>query len=90
VDWRQAAEVAVRLVRQAQTTGVQEIGDYVMNAALKEDLDERTKIAVEALVGAGAGIQLNDDPDDPWRYYEGQHRVAAQLDQGVRQTIIQR
>ncbi|MBB3724570.1 hypothetical protein [Nonomuraea dietziae] len=33
---------------------------------------------------------MNTEPNTGWRYYEGHHRVAAQLDQGVRQTVVQR
>lgn len=54
-----------------------------------EGLDARTESAVHDLLYPGAGIELAD-PDATWRYQDGQHRVAAQLDQGIRQTIIQR
>jgi hypothetical protein len=42
------------------------------------------------LVGTGAGIQPNNDPATPWRYIDGEHRVAAHFEQGVRRTVIQR
>ncbi|GAA0379397.1 hypothetical protein GCM10009530_32520 [Microbispora corallina] len=29
-----------------------------------------------------SSLQLNDGPDAPWRYIDGQHRVAAHLDPG--------
>lgn len=92
VDWRSAAGVAVRLVRQAQAAGIpgEQIGDYVMGALFDEGLDDREERAVVLLVGSGAGILPNDEPNPGWLYHDGQHRVAAQLDQGVPQTIIQR
>jgi hypothetical protein len=96
VDWRTAAGIAVRLVRQAQAAGARsaQIGDYVtdavLDAVINKELDDQTHLAIVLLVGAGAGIMPNDDPGAPWRYQDGQHRVAAQLDQGVRETIIQR
>lgn len=92
VDWRNAAGVAVRLVRQAQAAGArsEQIDEFVMNAVHDEGLGDREGLAVVLLTGAGAGIMPNDDPTAPWRYADGQHRVAAQLDQGVRETIIQR
>jgi hypothetical protein len=33
-------------------------------------------------------VLMNTEPNAGWRYYEGQHRVVAQLDQGVRQTVV--
>jgi hypothetical protein len=89
VDWHQAAATAICLVREAEADGAQSerIDEYVMDAVRGAGLGGRERLAVTLLVGASAGIQ-NDDPDDPW-YIDGQHRVAAQLDQGVRQTIIQ-
>jgi hypothetical protein len=91
VDWRRAAAVVVRLVRQAQAAGLRgdDIDDFVMDRVGDEVLGDREHSAIIALAGVGAGIQLAD-PDDSWRYFEGQHRVAAQLDQGVRETIVQR
>lgn len=92
IDWRQAAEVAVRLVRQAQAAGLSstEIDKYVMDiVATDEQIDRREELGIMFLVGAGVGIALAD-PEAGWRYQDGQHRVAAHLDQGVRQTIIQR
>ncbi|MEV3986917.1 hypothetical protein [Nonomuraea sp. NPDC049758] len=93
VDWRLAADIAVDLVRRAHKAGVpgEDIGDYVMERVLDghEDLPEREDNAIITLVGLGTGIELSD-PDAPWLYQEGQHRVAAQLDQGVRETIVQR
>jgi hypothetical protein len=88
VDWRQAAEVAIRLLGQAQSPGGIDQSEYVLNAVHDEGLDDLTQTAIVLLAGFGAGIQLSD-PDDPWRYHDGQHRVAAQLDQGVPRTIIQ-
>jgi hypothetical protein len=67
-----------------------QICDYVTGALDGEGLDGRTKSAVWDLVYPSAGIMLNEDPATPWRYQDGQHRTAAQFDQGVRQTIIQR
>ncbi len=92
VDWRQAADVAVRLVRAAQAAGLhsEHIDDFVMNRVRDERLRDREETAIALLVCAGVGIQLNDDPDAPWHYIDGQHRVAAQLDQGVKETIVQR
>jgi hypothetical protein len=92
IDWRRAADAAVRLVREAQDAGFSsaEIGRYVMDVVTNDELlDEREELGVLFLVGDGVGIQVAD-PDATWLYQDGQHRVAAQLDQGVRQTIIQR
>jgi hypothetical protein len=90
-NWRQAAAIAVRLIREAQASGIsgEQIGEYVMDAVRDDNLGAREKTAILLLVGASAGIQLNDEPGDRW-YIDGQHRYAAQLDQGVRETIIQR
>jgi hypothetical protein len=92
VNWPVAAEVAVRLVRQAHCPGLydgDQIEAYIMERLDGEALGELESDGLLALVDAGAGIQLNDDPDPQWRYVEGQHRVAAQLDQGVRETVVQ-
>lgn len=91
VDWGQAAGIAIRLVGQAQAAGIQqiELDDYFIDATHDENLDEQTQTAALLLVTTGTGIQPNNDPDDPTRYYDGQHRVAAHVDQGVRQTIVQ-
>jgi len=48
-------------------------------------LDEREDLAIALLVGVSSGIQLSDDLDQRG-HIDGQHRVAAQLDQGVKQT----
>ncbi len=66
-----------------------QIDDYVTEAVRGAGLDEREDLAIALLVGVSSGIQLSDDPDQRG-YIDGQHRVAAQLDQGVKQTIIQR
>jgi hypothetical protein len=91
VDWRWTAGTAVRLVREAQAAGIEgeEIDEYVTIALDDEEIGLGQMLAVSALVGSGCGIQLSD-PDASWLYQDGQHRVAAQIDQGVRQTIIQR
>lgn len=90
VNWRQAAAIAVRFLREAEASGAssEQVEEYVMDAVRSAGVGVRERLAITLLVGASAGIQLGDDPDDPW-YIDGQHRVAAQLDQGVRQTIIQ-
>jgi hypothetical protein len=93
VNWPVAAEAAVRLVRRAHCAGLHdgdEIEAYILERLAGEALGELECDGLLALVGAGAGIELNDDPDPQWRYVEGQHRVAAQLDQGVRETVVQR
>lgn len=93
VNWRQAAAIAVHLVRQAHAAGIsgEDIGDFVMDRVHEEheDLDDREQTAIVLLVGLDAGIQLSE-PGSAWLYGDGQHRVAAQLDQGVRETIVQR
>ncbi|MBB6347236.1 hypothetical protein FHU36_003781 [Nonomuraea muscovyensis] len=93
VNWRQAAAIAVHLVRQAHAAGIagEDIGDFVMERVHDEhgDLDDRERTAIVLLVGLDAGIQLSE-PGSAWLYGDGQHRVAAQLDQGVRETIVQR
>ncbi|MEV0633261.1 hypothetical protein [Nonomuraea wenchangensis] len=93
VNWRQAAAIAVHLVRQAHTAGIpdEDIGDFVMNHVHDEheDLDARERTAIVLLGGLDVGIQLSA-PGSVWLYGDGQHRVAAQLDQGVRETIVQR
>ncbi|MEU4332547.1 hypothetical protein [Nonomuraea dietziae] len=93
VDWRQAAAIAVHLVHQAHMAGIpgEDIGEYVMDRVQDEheDLDDRERTAILFLVGLDAGIQLSE-PGSSWLYGDGQHRVAAQLDQGVRESIVQR
>lgn len=91
VDWRQAAEAAIRLVRQAQAAGLhgERISDYTIERLDEQGLGDREQDAVLALAYTG-GIEPNTEPNAEWRYFEGQHRVAAQLDQGVRQTVVQR
>ncbi|WP_165958871.1 hypothetical protein [Actinomadura sp. KC345] len=91
IDWRIAAAAAIRLVREAQAAGLRgdDIDEFVMDRLADQDLGDQAESAVIALTCTGAGIQLAE-PDAPWRYFEGQHRVAAQLDQGVRETIVQR
>lgn len=61
-----------------------------MDAIFDEGLDDREERAVVLLVGSGASILPNDEPNPGWLYHDGQHRVATQLDQGVPQTIVQR
>jgi hypothetical protein len=63
-------------------------GDQIDNVS-DEGLDARQELAITLLVGVGIGIQLADESGH-WWYIDGQHRVVAQLDQGVKQTIIQR
>lgn len=93
VSWGDTAEVAVRLVRQAHAAGARDgtdIWDYVNGRLEGEGLGHLEQDAIRTLVGPGEGIQLNDDTDPQWRYQDGQHRVAAHLDQGVRETVVQR
>lgn len=93
IDWRRAAEVAVRLVLQSQATGLQgtRIDDYVDEHVGTEKLaDLEEKAVVVRLIGEAAGILLHDDPGFPTPYMDGRHRVAAQLDQGVAETVVQR
>ncbi|MET9798714.1 hypothetical protein [Nocardiopsis alba] len=92
IDWRRAAEVAVRLVRQAQAAGLQgvRIDDYVDEHVEAEKLaDPEEDAVVVLLIGEAAGILLHD-PGFPAPYMDGRHRVAAQLDQGVAETVVQR
>ncbi|MEU6718251.1 hypothetical protein ABZ897_42865 [Nonomuraea sp. NPDC046802] len=91
VDWHQAAAAAIRLLREAQAAGLrgEGISDYVLGRLDEQGLGDREQDAVLAL-GCTGGIEPNTEPDAKWRYYEGQHRVAAQLDQGVRETVVQR
>jgi hypothetical protein len=79
------------MVRAEQATGVQDdqLDDYLFNAVHDEGLNGRTEDAVHDLVYPRSGIEPADS-DAARRYQEGQHRVAAQLDQGVRRTVIQR
>ena len=93
VNWPVAAEIAVRLGRRAQSAGLHDgdqIEEYILERLAGEALGELEHDGLLALVGDGAGIMLNDDPDPQWLYVEGQHRVAAHLDQGVRETVVQR
>jgi hypothetical protein len=90
VNWRQAAPAAIRLVRQAQAAGLrgEGISDYVIDRLDEQGLGDREQDAVLALACTG-GIEPNTEPNAEWRYCDGQHRVAAQLDQRVRETIVQ-
>lgn len=92
VDWRQAAAAAIRLLGEARAAGVadEDLDHFLITRLHGEgNLGDREQSAVLALAAPGAGIQLADS-DNPWRYFEGQHRVAAQIDQGVRKTVVQR
>ncbi|MGP3937341.1 hypothetical protein [Nonomuraea sp. KM88] len=90
VNWHQAAAAAIRLVRQAQAAGVrgEGISDYVIDRLDEQGLGDREQDGLLALACTG-GIEPNTEPNAQWRYYEGQHRVAAQLDQGVQETVVQ-
>src|SRR5690606_23969745 len=67
------------------------IDDYVDEHVGAEGLaDPEEDAVVVLLIGEGAGILLHDEPDFPFPYMDGRHRVAAQLDQGVAETVVQR
>lgn len=58
-----------------------------MEAEKLAGLEEEAVVVL--LIGEAAGILLHD-PGFPAPYTAGRHRVAAQLDQGVTETVVQR
>lgn len=70
--------------RQAAGLHSERISDYAIECLDEQGLGGREQDPVHALACSG-GIEPNTERC----YYAGQHRVAAQLDQGVRQTGVQ-
>lgn len=88
-DWHQVTAAAIRLVRRAQATTSDSdvIYDAVMNQAKAEHMEGWALAALDSLVMAGGGIQVERDDDGRRWYVNGQHRAQALLDAGVRRTI---
>jgi hypothetical protein len=76
-------------VRDARTRGITDVDDvaeFVEEAAHAEGLDDETRRAITSLVGPGLAVQPGGGR--PIRYYEGCHRSIAMMDAGVRRTVV--
>ena len=88
-DWHQASRAALTLVRQAQRDGIadNDIYDHVLAQARAAGITGWQLGTVDRLVSPTEAIQLETDEDSRRLLVNGQHKMRAMLDQGVRRTI---
>lgn len=84
-DWHAVSRLAIRLHREARRAGVadRDFEDWVLSHPAAEGLAEWQADALESLVSPAIGIDVTRSG-----YTNGNHRIRAMLDTGVRRTLV--
>lgn len=91
IDWHAVNKVAIPIARRAEADGahpedlVETIDPESCGGLTGDELD-----ALRGLFIPGDGIEINDDDPRHRELYEGNHRVTAMRDAGVRRTVVLR
>ena len=84
-DWRAVSRLALRLLDEARRAGVadQDFEDWALRHPAAQDLTAWQVDALETLLSPSLGIHVTRN-----RYTNGNHRIRAMLDTGVRRTLV--
>jgi hypothetical protein len=84
-DWHVVSRLAVRLLGEARRAAVEDrdIGDWAMDNPAVLGLSDWQTEALASLLAPGIAIDV-----DRRGYVNGNHRVRAMLDAGVRRTVV--